>query len=59
MTTENDTYSVALTFTEWMDVCHALGHTETAYRGKDMEGQANKYKAINEKITTELENNDE
>lgn len=52
----DDTYSVELTFRQWMDVCHALGHTATSCRDNDMDGQANKYRAITDKIAEDMKN---
>jgi len=52
----DDTYSVELTFREWMDVCHALGHTASNYRDNGMDGQANKYNAITDKIAEGVKN---
>jgi len=54
----DDTYSVSLTFREWMDICHALGYAGSGYRAKDMDGQANKFDAINDRIAEELKDND-
>ena len=52
---DNPTHSVALTFKEWMGVASALSASENIYRAKDMDGMANKRKAIREKIAEELE----
>jgi len=50
----DETYSVELTFRQWMDVCHALGHINTHYRMREMLGQANRYSAINDEIADQL-----
>lgn len=50
----SDTYSVELTFKQWMNVCHALGHTHSHFRFEGMDGQANKYDAINDEIAEQL-----
>lgn len=54
----DDTYSVSLTLREWMDICHALGYAGSGYRVKDMDGQANRFDAINDRIAEELKDND-
>jgi hypothetical protein len=54
----DDEYNVELTFREWMDICHALGYAGSGYRAKDMDGQANKFDAINERIAEELKDNE-
>jgi hypothetical protein len=50
----SDTYSVELTFKQWMLVTSSLGHAEGYYRGKGLKGRANKLDATADEIASEL-----
>lgn len=51
-----DTYSVELTYSEWMTIATALGLRESTCRIDGLEGEANKCNALVDKIAEELSN---
>lgn len=51
---QDETYSVELTFREWITICECLGYRESHYKLDGLEGQANRCDALLDKIAEGL-----
>lgn len=47
-------YPVALEFRDWMRIIYAVGLAEGDFRGRGLEGEANRYDSIQTEITEQL-----